>query len=78
MYFARRIFPQTEKLDHEPLPSFFYLTALTLDGRLVFSMSIFIPSGRNRELLDMSFMNRIYILYDDIWKIGGKLPDAEL
>jgi hypothetical protein len=78
MYFARPVFPQPEKLDHEPLLSFFHFTALTSDGCLVFSKSIFAPSGRNREFLDMSFMNRIHILYDDICKIGRKAPDDEL
>jgi hypothetical protein len=78
MYFERPVFPQPEKLDHEPLLLFFHFTAFTSDARLAFSKSIFTPSGRNRESLDMSFMNRIHILYDDICKIGRKPPDAEL
>jgi hypothetical protein len=41
-------------------------------------MSIFTPSGRNREILNISFMNDIYILYDDGDKIGTKPPDGEL
>jgi hypothetical protein len=55
MYFARPVFPQPEKLDHEPLVSFFDLTALTSGGRFLFSKSIFTTSGRNREFLDMPF-----------------------
>jgi hypothetical protein len=78
MYFARPVFPQPEKLDHEPLLSFPHFTPLTSDGHLVFSMSIFPPQGRKREFLDMLFMNRISLLYDDICKIGRKPPDAEL
>jgi hypothetical protein len=72
------VFPQPEKLDPKPLMSFFHFTALTSDGHLKFSKSIFTPSGRNREFLDMSFMNCIHILYDDRCKIGRKQPDAEL
>jgi hypothetical protein len=72
------VFAQPEKLDHEPLLYFFDLTALTSDGRLVSSKWIFTPSGKNREFSDMSFMNRIHIIYDDRCKIGRKLPDAEL
>jgi hypothetical protein len=78
MYFARPVFPQPQKLDHEPLLSFFHFTAFTSDGRLVFSKSIFTPSERNREFLDMPFMNHIDIIYDEIYKIGRKSPDAEL
>jgi hypothetical protein len=78
MYFARPIFPQPEKLDHKSLLSFFDFPAFTSDGRVVFSMSIFAPSGKTREFLDIPFMNRIHILYDDICQIGRKPPDEEL
>jgi hypothetical protein len=78
MYFSMPVFPQPEKLDHERLLSLCDFPALTSDERFVFSKSIFTPSGRNRELLHMSFMNHIHVLYDDICKIGRKPPDAEL
>jgi hypothetical protein len=41
-------------------------------------MSIFTPSGRRRKMLNISFMNDIYILCDDRDNIGTKSPDAEL
>jgi hypothetical protein len=78
MCFARAVFPRSEKLDHEFLLSFSYLTALTSDARLVFSKSIFTPSGRNRENLNISFMNDIYFLDDGRDKIGTKPPETEL
>jgi hypothetical protein len=36
------------------------------------------PSERNREILNISFMNDIYILYGDRDMIGTKPPDDEL
>jgi hypothetical protein len=48
------------------------------DARLGFSKSIFTPLGRHRELLNISFMNDIYILYDDKDKIATTPPDTEL
>jgi hypothetical protein len=41
-------------------------------------MSIFTPSRRNRAILNISFMNEIYILYDDRDKTVTKPPYAEL
>jgi hypothetical protein len=77
MYLARAVFPSPEKLDTN-LCRLFPLTALTSEARLVFSKSIFAPSGRNRDILNILFMNGIYILYDNRNKIGIKPPDAEL
>jgi hypothetical protein len=42
-----------------------------------FPKLIFTPSGMNREILNISFMNDIYVLYDDRYKIGTKPQDAE-
>jgi hypothetical protein len=65
-----------EKLDHEILLSFVCFTALTSHARSVLSKSIFTPSGREREDLNILFMNDTYILYDDRDKTGTKPPDA--
>jgi hypothetical protein len=78
MNLARAVFQQPDKLDHESLLSFVHFPALTSDVRLVFSKSILIPSENNGKNLNISFMNDIYILYNDRNKIGTKPPDAEL
>jgi hypothetical protein len=38
----------------------------------------FTPSRRNKEILNILFMNDTYILYDERDKIRTKPPDAEL
>jgi hypothetical protein len=57
---------------------FFHFTAFKSDACLAFSKSTFTPSGKNRENLNISFMNDIYILYDDKDKIEAKSSAAEL
>jgi hypothetical protein len=78
LYLARAVFSWPENFNHESLLSLFHFATLTSDARFVFSKSIFTPSGRNRETLNISFMNDTYILYDGKDKIATKPPEAEL
>jgi hypothetical protein len=78
MFLEMAVVAQPEKLDHEPLLPLFHLTALTSEYVSYFQSRFFTPLGRKRQILHISLMNDIHILYDDKCKIGTKPPDAKV